>query len=129
MRCARLDILVKELIRHKINVDGIQGEIQSFSPRKVTSHEKMAEQCSKEEEHSIWSVCICVHVCNYILIAIALENVVRPIITYHTLFQSIQNDNYIGQIHHWKYRFRVHRGSEHMGHSLKHTRQCYNFMQ
>jgi hypothetical protein len=65
-----------------------------------------------------------VRVCKYFLIVIGRKDVDRTNNAYRTLFQSIQNDNYNGQIHHSKYMFRVHMGSEHMGHSLKHTRNA-----
>jgi hypothetical protein len=85
----------------------------------------MFKRCAKH-----WvSECICVLVCKYFLIVIGTKDVDRTNNAYRTLFQSIQNDNYNGQIHHSKYIFRVYMGSEHMGHSLKHTRQCSHFMQ
>jgi hypothetical protein len=104
MRFARIDMLVKEQVY--------------FSHKKPSRHVKNGSICSKDA-HNIWSVFICVHVCNYFLLAIDRKNVVRTNNTYHMLFQSIQNDNYIGQIRYSKYILRVYRGSAHMGHSLK----------
>ena len=61
------------------------------------------------------------HVSNYFLIVIGPKNDDRTNKTYHMWFQSIQNDNYIGQIRHLKYMLRVYMGLDCMGRSLKHT--------
>jgi hypothetical protein len=78
VRFARIDMLVKEQVY--------------FSHTKPSRHVKNGSICSKDA-HNIWSVFICVHVCNYFLLAIDRKNVVRTNNTYHMLFQSIQNDN------------------------------------
>jgi hypothetical protein len=51
-----------------------------------------------------------------------------PNSTYYKLFQSTPKNNYIGHIHHLECMLRVCMGSDHMGHSLKYTRQWYHLV-